>query len=139
MKKVITMIITLSLLFSVSFAEVDLKSYSFDELRDLYHKVMREMVIRPEWKDAEVHPGVYVVGEDIPAGSYTIALKNPDATANIFLWGAEQNDYETNGGLLVNELLYGDQKVMGKIILKEGNILHITADVYIGPFRGIWF
>lgn len=139
MKKVITMIITLTMLFSVSFAEVDLKSYSYDELRDLYRQVMREMVTRPEWKDAEVHQGVYVVGEDIPAGSYTITLKNPDAVANIFLWGAGLEDYDTNGGLLVNELLYGNQNVMGKIILKEGNILHLTGDVYIGPFRGIWF
>lgn len=143
MKKLIAVVLMLCLLIPCAVAEapVDVKNLSalsFEELRSLYRQTMREMVTRPEWKEAEVHPGVYVVGEDIPAGSYCITA-DTDEYINIFLWGAELNDYDAGGGLIINESLYGDKNVMGKIILKDGNVLQLTGKVRISPVKGIWF
>ena len=140
MKKLFALTLALCLFAAVpALADPDLSALSFEELRSLYRQTMREMVTRPEWKEAQVPPGVYVVAEDIPAGSYCITVAEPNGSTNIFLWGAELNDYDAGGGLLINEFLYGNNTVMGKIILRNGNVLQLTGKVLISPVKGIWF
>ena len=72
MKKLICIIIA-SVLFTVpAFAEIDLSSLSFDELRQLQERISKELVTRPEWKSVPVPPGLYKIGLDIPAGEWQL-------------------------------------------------------------------
>lgn len=139
MKKIVAFVLALLLLIPSAFAEVDLSSYSYEQLLELYRSVQQEIISRPEWKEVTVPKGVYVIGEDIPAGSYTIKSTDPGGYINIFLWGAEQKDYDTAGGLLVNEALYKSSQVLGRINLKNGNVLELSGTVIMTPVQGLGF
>lgn len=53
----------------------DLKAMSWQELLDLKAAITLELLSRDEWQEVEVPEGVYTVGEDIPAGKWTIRCK----------------------------------------------------------------
>ena len=70
MKKLIALVLViLSLIPMVAFADVELGGMSFDELVSLNGKLLKEIVSRPEFKEVTVPTGSYKVGEDIPAGT----------------------------------------------------------------------
>ena len=72
-------------------------------------------------------PGEYIVGEDIPEGYYTVSLENTNDSTWLNVWGARVGDYQTNGGLLYDTLLYGDAPIVGKVSLTEGTIVDIKS------------
>ena len=117
--------------------EIDLSKFSYQELQALYRKVRIEMIQRPEWKDVIVHQGIYVIGKDIPEGEYTISV-SPDQVGNVVLWGYAKDDYETDGGLLYNGILEEGNNVIGRIELKNGNILELSCQVVFSPLKGVW-
>ena len=82
--------------------------------------------------------GRYTVGEDIPAGSYSI--KATDRSTNLTVWGASYEDYQTNGGLLLNVVMNKDRNPeLGKVILEEGNIIDFQSPLVFEPFKGFSF
>ena len=84
MKKFITICITLALVVALApaaFAEWDLSDLTFDDLIALRAQTQYEMMNRPEWEEVEVPQGVYKVGEDIPAGTWTILCKSGIGTS----------------------------------------------------------
>ncbi len=139
MKKIFAFVLVILMLSPAALADPDLSSYSYDQLTDLYHAVGREIMSRPEWKEILVPSGSYEVGVDIPAGSYTVKAIHPEDYVNVFIWGAEINNYELNGGLLLNEMFSEKKDTIGKIILKEGNILQLYGDVIMSPAQGLGF
>jgi len=75
MKKIISIVIAAVLILAVpvcASAEIDLSGLSWQELIDLRAAIMREQMSRDEWQEVVVPKGVYIVGEDIPAGKWTI-------------------------------------------------------------------
>ena len=77
MKKFVVMLLACLMIASCACAdEIDLSSLSFDELRELQTKISKELTSRPEWKEVPVPPGLYKVGEDIPAGDWCIKCGN---------------------------------------------------------------
>ncbi len=75
MKKVITIIITLVMLSSLSicaFADIDLSGMSYDELVALKDQINLAIWNSEEWQEVEVPHGLWTVGEDIPAGKWTV-------------------------------------------------------------------
>ena len=141
MKKTLVLVIALVILSSACLAVTlpDLSGYSYGELRELLQQTMSEMKSRPEWKSFEVPKGVWVIGEDIPAGSYSIRSVDKEKYINVILWGREQKNYDEAGGLLVNEMLYKDEDYIGKIILNDGNVLELSGTVIFGPVQGFGF
>ena len=73
MKKILSAVLVLMLLIPTAMAEVDLSALSFDELVALRQQVNKEITTRPEWKEVTVPAGLWKVGEDIPAGKWTIS------------------------------------------------------------------
>lgn len=85
MKKVITICITIVLIFALvpaAFAEVDLSSMSYDELVALKDQINLAIWNSAEWQEVEVPQGVWEVGADIPAGKWTIL---PGASGNTYV------------------------------------------------------
>ena len=75
MKKVMTICITLALVLALApaaFADVDLSGMSFDELVALRDQIDLAIWNSQEWQEVEVPQGVWRVGEDIPAGKWTV-------------------------------------------------------------------
>lgn len=89
MKKlsVIVLILALALLLAVPAAAtgIDLSALSWDELIALKAEIGKEQMSRDEWQEVEVPQGVWVVGEDIPAGKWTVRCTTGRAT--MVSWG----------------------------------------------------
>lgn len=128
-KKFLSVILTLCLLLPViALAEIDLSAMSVDELIALNKAVVMELMSRKDFKEVAVPAGTYKVGEDIPAGSYTVKAKLLSVLTT----------HEKNGE-------YGDMytlnsdKPIGKLTLEEGESVQITGSVIFTPYAGLGF
>jgi len=73
MKKFITFALALVLLLSCACAEdIDLSGLSFDQLVALKQKVNQALWASDEFQEVSVPPGVWIGGEDIPVGRWTV-------------------------------------------------------------------
>lgn len=89
---------------------IDLSGMSFDELVALKEQINLAIWNSEDWQEVEVPQGVYVIGEDIPAGKWTIKAVE-GITARIY-WGDTLNE----SGV---ELAYGDIYVFESVLSKE--------------------
>lgn len=138
MKKTLAFaLVCLVLLPCVALADVDLSEMNFTQLINLEKQLQREIMSRPEWKEVTVPQGFWTVGVDIPAGTYTITKVN--MLASIRVWGKAVQDYRSDGGMILNTLLEDDNPAVGKIALKNGNILELSDPVIITPYKGLGF
>lgn len=81
MKKVCLLVLALVLVGCLAFAEVDLSGMSYDELVALKDQINLAIWNSQEWQEVTVPVGVWKVGEDIPAGHWTITVA-PDGPTN---------------------------------------------------------
>ena len=135
MKKLIAVCMVLGLLLSCAAAEtIDLSSMSYADLLKLQHQVAFEIIGRPEWKQVTVPPGTWRVGDDIPAGYYSITTSD---RAYVCVWLRNKDDFSDNG-LYYNEILTAD-KPCGKIILKTGMLVVTDNPVIFAPPMSLGF
>lgn len=138
MKKLLSVILSVFILSSAALAEIDLESMSYDELYYLYQRVQVQLMKRNEWKEVTAPVGIWKVGEDIPAGSYSIRASG-SMFGNVVLWRGEQNDYKS--GVILNEMFIDDENTLiGKVIMSDGNTLEISGcPVILSPVVGLGF
>lgn len=72
MKRILAVSLALVLLCSCALAEIDLSSYSFEELAALRDQCQLEMMKRDAWQEVTVPQGLWEVGVHIPAGTWVI-------------------------------------------------------------------
>ena len=72
MKKLIAVFLLLLALPFAAQADVDLSGMSYDELVALSDQINLAMWNSQEWQEVEVPQGIWLVGEDIPEGHWTI-------------------------------------------------------------------
>lgn len=87
MKKIIAILLVLLLCPIWCLAEVDLTGMTYDELVALKDQINLAIWSSEEWQEVEVPYGVWVVGEDIPVGKWTI--KAVDGIEAVVYWGNE--------------------------------------------------
>lgn len=125
--------LTLSLSLVLSASAVDLSGMSFEELLFLRDQLTAEIMSRPEWKEVTVPAGKYMIGEDIPAGSYSVTSTGLVSYLAVYYEaGKENNDYDEYYIVMENNPL-------GKVILKSGMIITISAQVIFSPVKGLGF
>lgn len=75
MKKLVLIlcVLLLSLAPAVASAEADLASMTFDQLVALRQEIDLLLFGSDQYKDVSVPQGVYIVGVDIPAGTYSFS------------------------------------------------------------------
>ena len=134
MKRFLACLLILVCITGFSFAEESLKNLSIDQLRQMIQVINAEIVSRPEWKSTEVPAGQWIVGEDIPAGTYSIT---PVSSALVCVWKKEVNNYADNG-LLFNQVLKSN-KPMGKLKLENGWIFDTSGAVIFAPAATLGF
>ena len=86
MKKIITVMLLCLVFVAPVYAEgIDLAGLSFAQLVELKDQINLAIWNSNEWQEVEVPQGVWVVGEDIPAGKWTI--RAVDGFGTYVKWG----------------------------------------------------
>lgn len=129
MKKLaVALVLVLGLIPAFALADTDLSSMTFDELVALNSALLSEIMSRDEFKEVTVPAGDYVIGQDIPAGTYSLSLPSGSLASMITVNSIEKF-----------HSLTGSQGV-GKIELKDGDDISITAGpIVFAPYIGLGF
>ena len=128
MKKIFLILFLLFILPSMAYADVDLSALTFSELLELKSSINKEIVMREEYIQATVPAGSYIVGEDIPSGSYSLSIGEGAFMAVVIV-----NEHKTM------HTLSSDSSV-GKINLLEGDSVDITGgSVIFKKYTGLGF
>ena len=125
MKKLIAFSAAILLMISSAAAAPDLSGYTYDELIALRHYFTLEIMRRPEWKEVTVPSGNWIVGVDIPAGSYSIS---PSGT------GAYIRIIDDKGNIIVSQGVRNESNSIGKISVKDAYTIEIeTGSLIFAP------
>lgn len=135
MKKLIIAILVIVMIPVISLAETDLSSLTYSQLLTLRNELNAELMSRSEWKEVEVPAGTWVVGDQIPAGTYCI--KVTDRLAGVSVWKKAVDDYSDNG-LYYNEVIT-EKSPCGRLTLKKGYIVEISYPVIFTPPMSLGF
>lgn len=113
------------MLCAASAEEIDLKAMSYSELKALQSKLEKEIVSRPEWKEVEVPQGEWRVGQDIPAGEYSVSYNGTAKNGGLAfqVWRKAVDEFSDKGLVYNNVISYGAP--IGKVVLEEGWIVII--------------
>ena len=130
MKKIICIIIILCVVPFVCMAETDLSSMSYNELVELNHKLTEEIISRPEWKEVVVPSGTWVVGDDIPVGSYSIS---PGESGGFI-------EVRRSGKTIMNQGIRDKNDAYGKFVFLKGDYIRIErGSLVFAPPKGLGF
>ena len=131
MKRLAALILILCL-FSPALAEsLDLSALTFEQLIALQQQINAEIMTRPESQGITLQKGTYRIGQDIPAGIYSITLADRRDTCFVGVWGYAVDDHITNGGMLYSGLLRPSAESIGRIELRSGCVLEIGNPVIL--------
>ena len=129
MKKLICILLIVCMVPVCSFAETDLSSMSYADLLSLQQLLIKEIMSRPEWKEVTIPTGSWIIGEDIPAGFYSITGIKDSTIVTV----GDQKD-----SMVFFHTLNKEEKV-GKIELLEGHTFHCSFDVILAPPLSLFF
>lgn len=121
------LLVVLMMIPFAAFADNNLATMSFDELVALKNQIMAELVGRGDLKEVNVPAGTYTVGDQIPAGEYSVALAE-----GAFMAALTVNEYES---------LYSitEDAGIGRLVLEKGDIVEISGTVVFTKFAGLGF
>ncbi|MBR3796158.1 MAG: hypothetical protein IKK34_09070 [Clostridia bacterium] len=133
MKRLVTLMLMLLFMVGVASAEaIDLSGMSFDELVALREKVDLAIWSCEEWQEVKVPQGVWVIGQDIPAGKWTI--KADDGITALLQWGdmldEAGNGISWDGKICETEMLYSETCRF----YEKGDATEVTWDLKDGQY-----
>lgn len=133
MKRILFLILVLLCFAGVASAEaVDLSGMSYEELVALKEQIDLAIWNSEEWQEVEVPQGVWIVGQDIPAGKWTI--KAADGVTASVEWGDMLN--ESGVGLSWNGKFYETEyiKSVSYRYYEKGECTEVTWDLKDGQY-----
>ena len=147
MKKVFVLVLVLILLsvplYTALATGVDLSGMTNDELTAMKQQVDAEMLERGIAKTAILLPGEYIIGSDIPAGTYALSINSEDPGYGRYWLYADQEAFikrvVDEAVLTVSgEMINSDGPV--KVTLIDGQLLQIeyTTSVRITGYAIQW-
>ena len=134
MKKIISTLLVIFLLVGPAYASApDLSSLTADELLDVIRTAQALLFSDQLVNGVRVPQGTYVIGEDIPAGTYRIEITDGTGYYDV---------YDKPNGYLVHSGITGKSynvTEIGKITLEDGNVLELVNSTFIFyPYTGIF-
>ena len=142
-KKIIVISMALVMIASIAFAESQLFSkpltdLTLDELTEAKQAIDMEILSRFEKIEGVViEPGIYIAGEDFPAGSYYFEGVQGRYSANLYQYPSKE---KTSGLGAIQEIHYVGEEVpkTGRMIFEDGNALKIASGpVVIHIYKGL--
>lgn len=73
MRKLFVLLLALLMIGTAVAEGIDLSSMSYEDLLELRQQVDAAIWASDGWQEVQVPAGVYVIGEDIPSGRWTVA------------------------------------------------------------------
>ena len=147
MKKLICLLLLVCVTATATAESIDLSSMSYDELVALKDRINLAMWNSQKWQEVIVPQGIWKVGEDIPAGSWTVRCAaaftaviefGPDLTEN-----GDDIEYKTRRGrCTLDSPEYRHYKKNISIeqysfTVEEGDyILIVNCDLIFTPYSG---
>lgn len=129
-------------------AEVDLSGMSYNELVELKDRINKAIWDSAEWQEVTVPQGIWLVGEDIPAGHWTIKPCDGASTQVIIGTELEENGREVvydskryYRGFVVSPTAHnykeGQQMQFLDFTFIEGDYVEINiSDAVFTPYSG---
>lgn len=133
----IIMVLITPISFSSALHDIDLFSLSYYELIALRNSIDALIWGSDEWKEATVPAGVYIVGEDIPSGKWTIRMSDKQTAYGIcaFAVYGSPDDFYNSNGCVSNAYIQADAPYTANII--DGQLVNITGEsVIFQPYTG---
>ena len=143
MKKLITLLFLIVSLIavstSISFAEeVDLSSYSDNELLTLLGWVQGEIVARHIEKTAQLPTGTYVGGKDIPVGTYVLTAAGAEKEYGI-VYLRSVNDADDDWPFKLYEFNKAEEHRSFYITIDDGDMLALPFAYTLTISGGVMF
>lgn len=137
MKKLVVLMLVIMLAGATAFAEVDLSGMNYDELVTLKDQINMAIWQSQDWQEVTVPQGLWVVGEDIPAGKWTV--KCADFSLDDFMMDSvsiEIGDSLTESGGIGLSARYEAETIYNPNASSydEGNITEYTFDLKDGDY-----
>lgn len=134
MKKLITLLLIAALLLpAAALADLpDISGLTHNELIELNHRIQMRLFSEKLINGVNIPIGRYTVGEDIPAGSYRVAISAENGLIAISSpEGKSVCSYLVGSTFNVAEI--------GKITIEEGQIFDLTyCSVTLYPYSGLF-
>ena len=116
----------------------DLSDFSYDELLQLRADVDAALWASDGWQEVTVPTGVYIVGEDIPAGKWSIEIGDPESEyytlCSVATYGTPDDYYKSLGCVSSATLQPGIPYTLNII---DGQLLKISGNrILFHPFTG---
>lgn len=105
MKKLVCLLLAVILLPVYALADVDLTGMTFDELVALRDQINLAMWSCEDWQEVDVPQGVWLVGQDIPAGRWVVRTNASWATVRI---GTALNASGQDIDIIKSDFYYGE-------------------------------
>lgn len=131
-KKIIALLIVLVSLVPVASAEIDLSSLSYNELVTLRDQINLAIWKSEEWQEVEVPQGVWVVGEDIPAGKWTI--KAADGLTAYVYWCDKLDEAGTSPSWMGSIYEYESLSSQTHKYYQKGDSVEVTWELKNGHY-----
>ena len=133
MKRILVLLMALLCFAGIASADAfDLSGMSYEELVALKEQVDLAIWNSKEWQEVEVPEGVWVIGQDIPAGKWTI--KAADGITAMVEWGdvldESGNGIAWSGRIYETEFLYS----VNYRFYEKGNSTEVAWDLKDGQY-----
>ena len=142
MKRILAVIIVITLFIGTfALAEtVDLSQYNDTELISLLEEIQQEIADRHIERSANLPQGSYLVGKDIPSGSYDISVVYKGSMwMDIYIY-ADGGDGDIKQDFSVfSDGNYGDGTGSFHVELSDGELLKCTAPITLTISAGVQF
>ena len=127
MKRLIAVLLVFLFVCTVATADApDLSDLTYEQLVALQHYFTAEIMSRPEWKSITIPAGDWLVGVDIPEGTYSISC---DHSSLVDIW---ENGVGNYSGLRFNNTVSNDSPY-GKVELRTGWYFQTSDSVVLAP------
>ena len=131
MKRLFSLLLILALVPVVSLADLpDISELSFDELVELKQQINLALWSSDTWQEVKVPVGTYKIGEDIPAGKWTISAAGND----IFLVHCDKLDGSGKNGDQFNSRFYYYTPINAKDSKDESYPKYVDLNCYKGNY-----
>lgn len=138
MKKLLVALLVVAMMISTAMAEgIDLSGLSYEDLLELRQQVDAAIWASDGWQEVKVPAGVYVIGEDIPSGRWSVTPSDRLSTFTLFPTKADYTE-QTYNYISLNMLDAGESYALD---VQDGQFLEIgggalTFTPYIGAALG---
>lgn len=133
MKRIVALLLVLFLFAPVAFAEISLEGLTYAELVALKDRINLAIWKSDEWQEITVPQGVWKVGEDIPAGIWTVKCAESWLYAFV-CWG----EYLTENGERISgkgrNSYRGVYNPNHKYYSEGDGAIEYTFEVYAGEY-----